>query len=82
MYNRVKNMNIKINTHLNLELVIQMKKVVDTFIGGTWVDKTTDDLFKGKKILLFSLPGAFTPTCSSQQLPSYDREYLKFIEKG
>ena len=41
-----------------------------TFIGGSWVDKTTDDLFKDKKIVLFSLPGAFTPTCSGQQLPT------------
>ena len=44
-----------------------------TFIGGQWVDKTTDELFKGKRIVLFSLPGAFTPTCSGEELPSYDR---------
>ena len=46
-----------------------------TFIGGSWVDKTTDDLFADKKVVLFSLPGAFTPTCSSQQLPSFEKEY-------
>ena len=46
-----------------------------TFIGGSWVDKTTDELFKNKKIILFSLPGAFTPTCSGQQLPTYDKLY-------
>ena len=49
-----------------------------TFIGGSWVDKTTDDLFKDKKIVLFSLPAAFTPTCSGQQLPMYDELYDKF----
>ena len=49
-----------------------------TFIGGSWVDKTTDELFKGKKIVLFSLPGAFTPTCSGEELPSYDRMYQDF----
>ena len=43
-----------------------------TFDNGKWVTKTTDDLFKGKKVVLFSLPGAFTPTCTSQQLPGYD----------
>ncbi len=32
---------------------------------------TTEDLFKGKKVALFGLPGAFTPTCSAQHVPSY-----------
>ena len=44
-------------------------------IGGQWKDVTTDDLFKSKKIVLFSLPGAYTPTCSSQQLPGYEEKY-------
>ena len=44
-------------------------------IGGGWKDITTDDLFKGKKIVLFSLPGAYTPTCSSQQVPGYEDKY-------
>ena len=49
-----------------------------TFIGGSWVDKSTDDLFKNKKVVLFSLPGAFTPTCSGQQLPTYDSMFESF----
>ena len=53
-----------------------------TFIGGTWKDVTTDDLFKGKRIVMFSLPGAFTPTCSSEELPSYDRMYNEFKDIG
>jgi len=53
-----------------------------TFIGGEWKDVTTDELFKGKKVVLFSLPGAFTPTCSGQQLPLYEEMYNKFIDKG
>ncbi len=53
-----------------------------TFIGGEWKDVSTDELFKGKKIVLFSLPGAFTPTCSGQQLPSYDEMYNQFKDKG
>jgi peroxiredoxin len=32
-----------------------------------WKDLSTDDVFKGKKVVVFSLPGAFTPTCSSQR---------------
>ena len=44
-------------------------------IGGEWKDLTSNDLFKGKKVVLFSLPGAYTPTCSSQQLPGYEEKY-------
>ena len=53
-----------------------------TFIGGSWVDKTTDELFKGKRIVMFSLPGAFTPTCSSQQLPGFESMYEDIKSKG
>jgi len=44
-------------------------------IGGEWKDITSHDLFKDKKIVLFSLPGAYTPTCSSQQVPGYEDKY-------
>ena len=44
-------------------------------IGGKWKDVSTTDLFKNKKVVLFSLPGAYTPTCSSQQLPGYEEKY-------
>ncbi|KAJ1620702.1 thioredoxin-like protein [Pavlovales sp. CCMP2436] len=40
-----------------------------------WKDVTSEDLFKGKRVVLFSLPGAFTPTCSSKQLPGYEKAY-------
>ncbi len=53
-----------------------------TFIGGSWKDVTTKELFENKKIVLFSLPGAFTPTCSGQQLPAYDETFEKFKELG
>ena len=36
------------------------------------------EIIAGKKTILFGLPGAFTPTCSSEQLPTYDQEYDKF----
>ena len=38
-----------------------------------WVDVTSDDLFKGKTVVVFSLPGAFTPTCSSTHVPRYNQ---------
>ena len=53
-----------------------------TFIGGSWEDVTSGDLFRNKKIVMFSLPGAFTPTCSSKQLPAYDESYDKFKALG
>ena len=51
-------------------------------IGGEWVSKTTDDYFKGKRVVLFSLPGAFTPTCSSKQLPGFESNYETIKSKG
>ena len=54
-------------------------RVRDESIGGPnpyrWEDKTTDDYFKGKRVVLFSLPGAFTPTCSTYQLPGFEENY-------
>ena len=46
-----------------------------TFIGGTWKDVDTTEIFDNKKVVVFALPGAFTPTCSSQQLPGYETKY-------
>ena len=40
-----------------------------------WKDVTTEDLFKGKRVVLFALPGAFTPTCSTTHLPGYESAY-------
>ena len=51
-------------------------------IGGQWINKTTDDFFKGKRVVLFSLPGAFTPTCSSLQLPGFEKEYEGIKKMG
>ena len=42
----------------------------------------TTELFKDKKVILFGLPGAFTPTCSTKQLPGYEEMFSKFQEKG
>lgn len=47
-----------------------------------WKDVTTEDLFKGKKVVLFSLPGAFTPTCSSTHLPGYEAAFDELKELG
>lgn len=47
-----------------------------------WKEVNTDDLFKGQRVLIFGLPGAFTPTCSNYQLPNFDYYYHDFIELG
>jgi len=43
---------------------------------------TSTELFSGKKVVLFALPGAFTPTCSKAHLPGYVTLFDSFLEKG
>jgi len=43
---------------------------------------STDDIFKGKKVVMFAVPGAFTPTCSAQHLPGFNENLAKFKEHG
>jgi peroxiredoxin len=42
----------------------------------------TDEIFKGHKVVLFSVPGAFTPTCSAKHLPGYVQKFDEFRKKG
>jgi peroxiredoxin len=62
--------------------VVFKTRVRDESVGGDnpyrWQDRTTDEIFAGKKIVLFGLPGAFTPTCSSTHLPGYEAHYDDF----
>jgi peroxiredoxin len=61
-------------------------RVRDESVGGEnpyrWQDTSTDDIFGGKKVVVFSLPGAFTPTCSSNHLPRYEELYEEFKSAG
>jgi peroxiredoxin len=61
-------------------------RVRDESIGGDnpyrWQEVSTWDLFAGKKVVLFSLPGAFTPTCSTYQLPNFEKLAPDFYAKG
>lgn len=50
--------------------------------GADWVDVTTDELFKNKTVVVFSLPGAFTPTCSSTHVPRYNELAGMFKANG
>jgi len=47
-----------------------------------WENVTSFDLFGGKRVVLFSLPGAFTPTCSTYQLPGFEENYSNFRDLG
>jgi peroxiredoxin len=62
-----------------------MTRVRDDSIEGPnpykWEVKTTADYFAGKRVILFSLPGAFTPTCSTYQLPGFEENYDRFQQE-
>lgn len=66
--------------------VVFKTRVRDESIGGEnpfrWQDVSTDDIFKGKKVIVFGLPGAFTPTCSSTHAPGYEAHYDEFKRLG
>jgi peroxiredoxin len=51
-------------------------RVRNEALGGPnpfeWKELTSDDIFKGARVVLFALPGAFTPTCSTSHLPRYE----------
>ncbi len=47
-----------------------------------WKDLTTFEIFDGKRVVVFSLPGAFTPTCSTSHLPRYEELYGEFKNLG
>ena len=47
-----------------------------------WVDVTTEEVFKGKTVVVFALPGAFTPTCSSTHVPRYNQLASEFKRHG
>ncbi len=59
--------------------VMLKTRVRDESIGGSnpfaWQDIQTADLFAGKRVVLFGLPGAFTPTCSTSQCPGYEQSH-------
>lgn len=66
--------------------VVFKTRVRDDSIEGPnpfrWQDVTTSDYFNNKRVILFSLPGAFTPTCSTYQLPGFENNYEEFKKLG
>lgn len=70
----------------NIPEVVLKTRVRDESIGGDnpfrWQDVNTKELFAGKRVAVFSLPGAFTPTCSNEQCPAFERRYEEFKALG
>jgi thioredoxin-dependent peroxiredoxin len=66
--------------------VVFKTRVRDEAVGGEnpfkWQDVTTKEIFAGKKVVVFSLPGAFTPTCSTSHLPRYEELYADLQAAG
>ena len=66
--------------------VVFKTRVRDETVEGDnpyiWKDKTSDEYFKKYKVILFSLPGAFTPTCSTYQLPRFEELFEEFKALG
>lgn len=68
-------MTIKVGDKVPSATLMQMK-------NGTPQPIKTDDLFSGKKVALFALPGAFTPTCSAKHLPGFIQHADDLKQKG
>lgn len=66
--------------------VVFKTRVRDESVGGDnpyrWQDVSSDELFREKKVVLFALPGAFTPTCDAKHLPGYEAAYDEFKNLG
>ena len=76
----------QINLPAVVPAVVFKTRVRDDSIEGPnpyrWQDVTSYEYFAGKRVVLFSLPGAFTPTCSTYQLPGFENNYQAFKDLG
>ncbi|MFW0871255.1 MAG: peroxiredoxin [Patescibacteria group bacterium] len=79
-------MNDQPRTPTHVPEVIFYTRVRDESIGGDnpyrWQEVTSDELFAHKRVLVFALPGAFTPTCDAMHLPGYEEHYSEFQQQG
>lgn len=66
--------------------IIFKTRVRDESVEGEnpfrWQDVSSDEIFKGRRVVVFGLPGAFTPTCSSTHLPGYESKYDEILSHG
>lgn len=64
------------------EVTFRTRVQTDQAPGFTWKDTTSRQIFAGRRVAVFAVPGAFTPTCSSTHLPGYEMEYDKIRAQG
>jgi peroxiredoxin len=64
------------------EVAFKARVRTDEAPGFTWKDLTSREIFQGKRVALFALPGAYTPTCSSTHLPGYEAAYQDIVAAG
>lgn len=84
------NQAVKFNKELAVDQpvpsVIFKTRVRDESIEGPnpfrWQDVSSDEIFAGRKVVVFALPGAFTPTCSGSHLPGFEEKYNEFKALG
>jgi thioredoxin-dependent peroxiredoxin len=66
--------------------IVFKTRVRDESLGGDnpyrWQDVTSAEVFGGRRVVVFSLPGAFTPTCSNEQCPAFERMYDEITATG
>lgn len=81
-------MNIEIGQRVPMDIVwntrVRDQEMADAGEENPyrWQSLTSGDLFKDRRIVLFALPGAFTPTCSAKQLPMYEQNFMAFKKAG
>lgn len=74
---------LKIGTDMQIKIGDTLPESIFRIMGNDGpLPKTTEELFKGKKIVLFAVPGAFTPTCHKNHLPSYLANYDAIMARG
>ena len=71
--------------HMGKQLEVGMslpEVILPIRVDGEFVELNTKEQFADKRVILFGLPGAFTPTCSEEQLPGFESKFAEFQEKG
>ena len=60
------------------KVTFKTRRTIDEAPGFEWYDLTSEEMFTSKRVVLFALPGAFTPTCSTYQLQRFEKLFNEF----